>query len=82
MNLSSVHEDVGSVPAMSCGIGHRRSWDLAWLRLWHRPAAAAVIHPLAWEPPHAMGVALKRQKINKSEVSGRCLRALFPAGRL
>ena len=26
-----------------------------------RPAAVALIRPLAWEPPHAVGVALKRQ---------------------
>ena len=29
---------------------------------WRRPAAAALIPPLAWEPPYAVGVALKRQK--------------------
>ena len=29
------------------------------LRLWHRPAATALIQPLAWEPPHAAGAALK-----------------------
>ena len=27
-----------------------------------RPAATALIGPLAWEPPYATGVALKRQK--------------------
>ena len=42
---------------MSCDIGHRCSLDLAWL--WHRPAAAAPIRPLAWELPYAEGVALK-----------------------
>ena len=26
-------------------------------------AAAALIQPLAWEPPHAAGVALKKKKI-------------------
>ena len=31
-----------------------------WLWLWHRPAAAAPIWPLAWEPPYAVGVVLKR----------------------
>ena len=30
------------------------------LWLWHRPAAIALIRPLAWEPPYAIGVALKR----------------------
>ena len=36
---------------------------LPWL--WRRPAAAAPIQPLAWEPPYASGGALKRQKTNK-----------------
>ena len=47
---------------MSCGVGHRRGVDLVWLWLWHRLAAVALIRPLAWEPPYAAGVALKRQK--------------------
>ena len=34
--------------------------ELLWL--WCRPAAAAVILPLAWEPPCAMGAALKKKK--------------------
>ena len=33
--------------------------------LWCRPAAVALIRPLAWEPPYAAGVALKRQKKTK-----------------
>ena len=33
-----------------------------FLWLWHRPAAAALIQPLAWELPYAMDVALKRKK--------------------
>ena len=32
------------------------------LWLWCRPAAVAPIRPLAWEPPYAVGAALKRQK--------------------
>ena len=53
---------------MSCGIGHRHGSDLVLLWLWHRLAAAALIGPLAWEPPYAVGVALKRlkKKIEKS----------------
>ena len=47
---------------MSGGIGHRGGSDLALLWLWCRPAAVAPIRPLAWEPPHALSVALKRQK--------------------
>ena len=34
--------------------------------LWLWPAATFLIPPLAWEPPHVVGVALKRQK-NKKE---------------
>ena len=42
---------------MSCGVGHRRSLDPALL--WRKPAAAALIQPLAWELPYAAHVALK-----------------------
>ena len=47
---------------MSCGVGRRRDSDLALLWLLHRPAATAPIRPLTWEPPHAEGTPLKRQK--------------------
>ena len=43
----------------SCGIGHRCGSDLMLLWLWHRPAAIALVRPLAWEPSYATGVALK-----------------------
>ena len=39
---------------------------LLWL--WCRPAPAALIQPLAWEPPYAVGAALKRQKKKKRKV--------------
>ena len=38
--------------------------DLALLWLWRRPLATAPIGPLSWEPPYAMGAALKRKKKN------------------
>ena len=47
----------GSCVALSYGVGHRRGLDL--MLLWLRIAAAAVIRPLAWEPPYAAGAALK-----------------------
>ena len=47
---------------MSCGVGCRHSLDPELLWLWCRLAAVALIPPLAWEPPYAQGVALKRQK--------------------
>ena len=53
---------------MSCGVGCRCSSDPTLLWLWCRLAAAVLIGPLAWEPPYALGVALKRQKEKKSEV--------------
>ena len=54
---------------MSCGVGHRCGLDLASLWLWSRPAATAPIGPLAWEPPYAMGAALKRQNNNNNNSS-------------
>ena len=47
---------------MSCAVGCRQCSDPALLWLWCRPAAVALIHPLAWEPPYATGSALKRKK--------------------
>ena len=52
---------------MSCGIGHRRGLDLVLLWLCCRPAATAPIRPLAWEPPYAAGVALKKTKDKKKK---------------
>ena len=39
---------------------------LQWL--WYKPAATALIQPLAWEPPDAKGVPLKSKK-KKKDVS-------------
>ena len=53
---------------MNCGVGHRCSSDPASLWLWQRPAATALIGPLAWEPPYAAEAAqemVKRQKKKK-----------------
>ena len=50
---------------MSCGVGCRHGLDPALLWLWLRLEATALIQPLVWEPPYAMGVAQKRQKIKK-----------------
>ena len=54
---------------MSCGVGRTRGSDLAllFLWLWRRPVATALIGPLAWEPPYASGVALKRKKKEKKK---------------
>ena len=51
---------------MSCGVGCRCSLYLALQWLWRRPVATAPIGPLAWGPPYAAVVALKRAK-NKNK---------------
>ena len=51
---------------MSCGVGHRRGSNPAWLWLWCRPAAKALIGPLAWELPCASVVALEKTNKNKA----------------
>ena len=55
-NLTGIHENVSSIPGLVQGVK-----DLALLLLWCRLAAAAPIHPLAWELPYTAGVALKSQ---------------------
>ena len=54
-NLTRIHEDASLIPALLQEVK-----DLAWLWLWHRPAAAAPIQFLAWELPDAAGAALKK----------------------
>ena len=51
-------------------MGHRHSSDLVLLWLWCRPTAKALIPPLAWEPPHAAGVALEKAKRRKNKKIG------------
>ena len=52
---------------MNCGVGCRHGLDPELL--WHGPVTTALIGPLAWEPPYAIGVVLKKkdQKKKKSE---------------
>ena len=47
---------------MTCGVGRRRGLDPVSLWLWHRPAAVALIRPLALEPPFAVGAALNSKR--------------------
>ena len=74
-NPTRKHEVVGSIPGLAqwLRIQHcRELWcrskrwlDPVLLWLWRRPVATAPIRPLAWKPPYAAGVALKRQKDKK-----------------
>ena len=73
MNLANIQQDAGSISglaqqvegfhvAVSCGVGRRLGSDPGLLWLWCRPAAAAQIQPLAWDPPYAAGTAIKSNK--------------------
>ena len=48
---------------MSCG----RRRGLGPALLWRRPAATALVRPLAWEPPYALGAALEKAKRKKKK---------------
>ena len=50
--------------------------ELLWL--WHRLAAIAPIRPLAWEPPYAKSVALKRPKKKEKILQLRIENSLLP----
>ena len=50
---------------MSYGVGYRRCSDPTLLWLCYRLAAIALIRPLAWELPYAVGAALKKDKKKK-----------------
>ena len=52
-NLTGNHEVAGSTPGLTQWV---KALTLLWL--WCRPAAVALIRPLAQEPPYVVGVAL------------------------
>ena len=49
-----------------CSLALLRVKDPVLPWLWYRLAATAVIGPLAWEPPYAVGVALEKTKKKKT----------------
>ena len=56
-NLNNTHACTGSIPGLTQWVKYP-----ALLWLWCRPAATTLIQPLAWEPPYAVGVALKKKR--------------------
>ena len=75
-NMTSIQEDMGSIPGLTqwvkgsngaarCIEVRRCGLDLALLWLWRRPAAVALIRPLAW----GTSICCKRgpKKQNKRE---------------
>ena len=60
MNPTSIHEYGNLIPSPTQWVEHP-----ALLWLWYKLAAIAPIRPLAWEPPCAVGAALKRPKKKK-----------------
>ena len=76
IQLGTVRLRVRSLASLS-GLRIRHCCELwcrsqMWLRyallwLWHRLVAASPNRPLAWEPPYALGAALRRQKTKKKK---------------
>ena len=62
MNPTSIHEDSGQSLTLLSGL---RIHHLLWL--WCMSVATALIGPLVWETPYAVGVALKRPKKKKKK---------------
>ena len=70
-NLTSTHEDMGSIHGPTPGLRIQCYHELWWrhgsfpMLLWQWLATATLIWPLAWKLPHAKGVDLKKKKKGK-----------------
>jgi len=65
---------------VSCGVGHRRDSDPRLLWLCCRPAAAALIQPLACsELPHAAGMGLESKKKERKKAR-KCSPTMYLEG--
>ena len=64
--------------AESCGVGRRCCSDPTLLWLWCRLATVAPIQPLAWKPPYAVSVALKKKKRQRKWTGWTCVFPITP----
>ena len=61
INPTSIREVGGLIPGLTHWVGDPA---LSWL--WCRPVDIALIWPLAWEPPYAVGVPFLKKKKQKN----------------